>query len=99
MAAKEKPVVETLGFVNPSIEIPAKGKEGDKGYVAARTIKSPRGYQITNSEKYPVNKFDKMLLDFAEKNGGSAKLVMVCSINLNQKSDEPIDTTGIELLS
>lgn len=99
MAPKAKPVVETLAFVNPSIEVSAVGKKGDKDYREARTIKSPRGWQLTTSEKYPINKFDQMLVDFAKKHGGSAKLNITCSINLNQKNDEAIDTTGIELLA
>ncbi len=87
MAPQKKNVVETLAFVNPTI-VKADGTR----------MKAPRGWQITTSDKYPVDKFNQMLVDLAEKNGGQAKLNMEVSINLNQKSDEPLDTTGIELI-
>ena len=89
---------ETLAFANPSIVIAAVGVEGSKDYKPARVIKSQRGWPITTSEKYPISKFEQMLVDLATQNGGSAKLNMQVSINLTQKSDEPLDATGIELL-
>lgn len=85
--------VETVAFVNPSIIVPAKGKKPE------RTIKAQRGWGLVTSEKYPMNKFDQMLVDLAKKNGGSVKLNMQVSVNLNQKSDEPLDSSGIEILA
>ncbi len=93
MAPQKKNVVETLAFVNPTIVIPKKGNK------AERRIKFPRGWQITTSEKYPVDKHNQMLVDLAKKNGGQAKMMVEISVNLNQKSDEPLDTTGIELIN
>ena len=88
MPARVKNVVETLAFVNPTII----KKDGTR-------VKGQRGWQITTSKKYPVDKFNKMLVDLAESNGGQAKLMMEVSINLNQTSDEPLDAAGIELIS
>ena len=91
---------EFLPATDEEMSVEGFTPEPNPDYVPESRMKSPRGWQITTSEKYPVNRFDAMLLKLAEDNGGSARLNIEVSINLNSnKSDEPLDTDGIELLA
>ena len=98
-AATAKPKTVTVAFANPSIHVKAKGRKGSTDYREARTIRAPKGWPITDNEKYPMSKFETMLVDEAKRQGGSCKVNMEVNIQLNQKSDEPMSADGIDFLS
>lgn len=85
MPAKKETKVETLAFINPRI----LNKKGEVIH------KASRGYTITNSERFPVTKFDQMLVDLAKDKGGEVTINMQCTIRLNNSTDEPLDFSEI----
>lgn len=89
MAPKKESKIETLGFINPRI-LNADGEV---------LHKSNRGYAITNSERFPTTKFDKMLLALAEKHDGEVTINMQCTIRLNKSDDTPLDFTDIPVVA
>ena len=97
--ATTKPKTVTVAFANPSIHVKAKGRKGSADYREARTIRAPKGWPITDNEKYPMSKFETMLVDEAKRQGGSCRVNMEVNIQLNMKTDETLSADGVEFIS